>query len=238
MADAPPVTPDIVVPEISKTPMVVFGESLQAHLAGAIESFQIISEQLILHVNPTGLLAVMAYLRDDDACQFKQLQDVCGVDFPERPLRFEVVYQLLSLKHNARIRVKIATDENTPVPSVSALFQSAPWFERETWDMYGIMFDGLEDHRRILTDYGFDGHPLRKDFPLSGHVEVHYDPEQRRVVYGPVSLPQDFRVFDNLSPWEALTDVQLHGDEKAGANPNMPKIGWNPVNNKVSEGKI
>jgi NADH-quinone oxidoreductase subunit C len=221
-------------PEASKHPLVTEGEDLKVVLSGAVLSYEIICDQLILNVTRGGLLAVIAYLRDADSHRYAQLIDVCGVDYPERAERFEIVYQLLSLKHNKRIRVKITTDEETPVPSVSALFSSAPWMEREIWDLYGVMFDGLSDHRRILTDYGFNGHPLRKDFPLTGHVEVRYDDEQKRVVYGPVSLPQDFRVFDNMSPWEALTDVQLPGDEKAGENPHMPKIGWKPVS-KVSE---
>jgi NADH-quinone oxidoreductase subunit C len=215
-------------------PLMVFGQVVQGKLAEAVLSVELVHGELILGVTREGLLAVMAYLRDDPESRFAQLIDVCGVDYPDRPERFEIVYQLLSIKHNRRVRVKITTDEDTPVASVSALFSSAPWFEREVWDMYGVMFDGLADHRRILTDYGFDGHPLRKDFPLTGHVEVRYDDEQKRVVYGPVSLPQDFRVFDNMSPWEALTDVQLPGDEKAGENPHMPKIGWKPAG-KISE---
>jgi len=215
------------VEETPKDPMVIYAEEIQARLADGIISFDTKGNELVFHVKRQSLLGVMAYLRDADETQFKQLIDVCGVDHPNRAERFEVVYQLLSMRHNIRARVKITTDEETPVPSLSTLFSSAPWCERETWDMYGIMFDGLADHRRILTDYGFDGHPLRKDFPLSGNVEVRYDAEQKRVVYGPVSLPQDFRVFDNLSPWEALTDVQLPGDEKANCK---PKIGWHPTN--------
>lgn len=216
-----------------KDPMVVYAEEIQSRLADGIISFDTTGNELVFLVKRDSLLGVMAYLRDADETQFKQLIDICGVDYPNRAERFEVVYQLLSMRHNIRARVKITTDEETPVPSLSTLFSSAPWCERETWDMYGIMFDGLADHRRILTDYGFDGHPLRKDFPLSGNVEVRYDAEQKRVVYGPVTLPQDFRVFDNLSPWEALTDIQvprqLPGDEKAAINPNMPKIGWHPT---------
>jgi NADH-quinone oxidoreductase subunit C len=227
MVDHVDVTP--IIEAAPKDPLVLYAEGLQAKLPSAILSFDTKGQELVLHVARGSLLAVMAYLRDADETQFKQLIDVCGVDYPSRPQRFEVVYQLLSMRHNRRVRVKITTDEDTPVSSVSSLFSAAPWFEREAWDLFGIMFDGLQDHRRILTDYGFDGHPLRKDFPLSGHVEVHYDAEQKRVVYGPVSLPQDFRVFDNLSPWEALTDIQLPGDEKAGENPNMPKIGWHPT---------
>jgi NADH-quinone oxidoreductase subunit C len=219
----------VFVDENPKDPMVLFAEGLQAKLSDGIIAFDTKGQELVLTVNRSSLLGVMAYLRDGEETQFRQLIDICGVDYPSRPERFEVVYQLLSMRHNCRVRVKVSTDEETPVPSISSLFSSAPWFEREAWDMCGIMFDGLADHRRILTDYGFDGHPLRKDFPLSGHVEVRYDPEQKRVVYGAVSLPQDFRVFDNLSPWEALTDIQLPGDEKAGENPNMPKIGWHPT---------
>ncbi|HPQ51481.1 MAG TPA: NADH-quinone oxidoreductase subunit C, partial [Alphaproteobacteria bacterium] len=145
---------------------MVFGQVVQGKLAEAVLSVELVHGELILGVTREGLLAVMAYLRDDPESRFAQLIDVCGVDYPDRPERFEIVYQLLSIKHNRRVRVKITTDEDTPVASVSALFSSAPWFEREVWDMYGVMFDGLADHRRILTDYGFDGHPLRKDFPL------------------------------------------------------------------------
>lgn len=215
-----------VIEETPKDPMVAYAEGLQSKFPDGILSFENNVQELNLNVTREALLAVMAYLRDADETQFRQLIDICGVDYPNRAERFEVVYQLLSMRHNLRIRVKVTTDEETPVSSISTLFSSAPWYERETWDMCGVMFDGLADHRRILTDYGFDGHPLRKDFPLTGHVEVRYDAEQKRVVYGPVSLPQDFRVFDNLSPWEALTDIQLPGDEKAEVNPNMPKIGW------------
>lgn len=227
MVDDVKATP--VEEDTPKDPMVVYAEGLQSKFPDGILSFDISVQELTLNVSREALLAVMAYLRDADETQFRQLIDICGVDYPNRAERFEVVYQLLSMRHNLRIRVKVTTDEETPVSSISSLFSSAPWCERETWDMVGVMFDGLADHRRILTDYGFDGHPLRKDFPLTGHVEVRYDAEQKRVVYGPVSLPQDFRVFDNLSPWEALTDIQLPGDEKAGVNPNMPKIGWHPV---------
>ena len=137
--------------------------------------------------------------------------DLCGVDYPERPERFEVVYNLLSHRHNLRIRIKTSTDEDTPVPSVSGLFSSAAWFEREAWDLYGVFFSDHPDLRRLLTDYGFEGYPMRKDFPLTGYVEVRYDDEQKRVVYEPVSLTQEFRSFDYLSPWEG----PLPGDEKA-----------------------
>jgi len=173
---------------------------------------------LCLTVARATILRVLAYLRDDDACRFSALMDVCGVDWPERPERFDVVYNLLSMRHNRRVRVKIATDENTPVATATGLFPSAGWFEREAWDLYGIFFADHPDLRRILTDYGFEGHPLRKDFPLTGYVEVRYDSEQQRVVYEPVKLTQDFRSFDFLSPWEGLGLAQLGqlpGDEKA-----------------------
>ena len=152
---------------------------------------------------PVGTVArVLQWLRDEPNLMMKELVDICGVDYPERDQRFEVVYHLLSLHHNTRMRVKVIADEDTPVPSVVAVYRSAGWFERETWDMYGILFADHPDLRRLLTDYGFDGHPLRKDFPLTGHVELRYDPELGRVVYEPVKLRQDFRSFDFLSPWE------------------------------------
>ena len=148
-----------------------------------------------------------------DAHGFAQVMDVCGVDYPERPARFDVVYNLLSVTRNARLRVIVQTDEATPVDSVSGIWPAAGWWERETWDLFGIRFNGLADHRRILTDYGFEGHPLRKDFPLTGYVEVHYDTERKSVVYDKVKLTQEFRNFDFLSPWEGMTT--LPGDEKA-----------------------
>jgi len=148
-----------------------------------------------------------------DAHGFAQVMDVCGVDYPERPTRFDVVYNLLSVTRNARLRVIVQTDEATPVDSVSGIWPAAGWWERETWDLFGIRFNGLADHRRILTDYGFEGHPLRKDFPLTGYVEVHYDTERKSVVYDKVKLTQEFRNFDFLSPWEGMTT--LPGDEKA-----------------------
>ena len=169
--------------------------------------------ELVLRVGRDALLEVLAFLRDDANCHFKCLVDLCGVDYPERSERFEVVYNLLSHRHNLRIRVKTATDEDTPVPSASGLFSSAVWFEREAWDLYGIFFSDHPDLRRLLTDYGFEGYPMRKDFPLTGYVEVRYDDEQKRVVYEPVALTQEFRSFDYLSPWEG----PLPGDEKAEA---------------------
>ncbi|TAE34592.1 MAG: NADH-quinone oxidoreductase subunit C [Alphaproteobacteria bacterium] len=170
--------------------------------------------ELILDVRPEFLVDVMAFLHDDPKCKFMMLVDIAGVDFPARPQRFDVVYQLLSHTHNMRIRVKLMTDEETPVPSLVALFPAAGWYEREVWDMYGVLFAGNPDLRRILTDYGFDGHPLRKDFPLTGYVELRYNPEKKAVVYEPVNLPQAYRDFDYMSPWEGARYV-LPGDEKA-----------------------
>lgn len=169
--------------------------------------------EVVLRVAREALPALMQTLRDDPRFAFEQVMDICGVDYPQRPERFEVVYNLLSLSRNARVRVIVSTDGVATVPSVSAVWPCATWWEREVWDLYGVVFEGLADHRRILTDYGFEGHPLRKDFPLTGYVEVRYDDEQRRVIYEPVRLTQDFRSFDFLSPWEGMTT--LPGDEKA-----------------------
>lgn len=169
--------------------------------------------ELSLTVKAASIVKVLSFLKDDSGCLFKQLVDVCGVDWPGREQRFDVVYHLLSMKHNQRVRVKVATDEETAVPSVTSVFNSAGWFERETWDMFGVLFSDHPDLRRILTDYGFEGHPLRKDFPLTGYVEMRYDDETKRVIYEPVKLTQDFRSFDFLSPWEG--PGMLPGDEKA-----------------------
>ena len=171
-------------------------------------------DELIIRARRDLIVKVLTFLRDDVNCRFQQLMDLCGVDYPEREKRFEVVYNMLSLTHNMRVRVKVETDEETPVPSVSGVFSSATWWEREAWDLFGIYFSEHPDLRRIMTDYGFDGHPLRKDFPLTGYVEVRYDDEQKRVVYEPVKLTQEFRTFDFLSPWEGVQGV-LPGDEKA-----------------------
>jgi NADH-quinone oxidoreductase subunit C len=172
--------------------------------------------ELVLRVRREALIETMTLLRDGNAFAFEQLMDLCGTDFPERPLRFEVVYNLLSLSLNQRIRVIAATDAASPVPSVAGLWPCATWYEREAWDMYGIVFQGQTDLRRLLTDYGFEGHPLRKDFPLTGYVEVRYDEERKQVVNEPVKLTQDFRNFDFLSPWEGMTT--LPGDEKVHLN--------------------
>ena len=201
---------------------------IQERIGADIISAEFQKDEFCIVVKPSSIVSVMAFLRDDSQCMFKQLQDVCGVDYPERTMRFDVVYNLLSLKNNSRIRVKIMTDEKTPVDSVAGVFKSAGWFEREAWDMYGIYFNNHPDLRRILTDYGFEGHPLRKDFPLTGNVELRYDEELRRVVYEPVTLTQDFRMFDFASPWEGMTDVQLPGDEKAA----IP-LGWTATEKKA-----
>jgi NADH-quinone oxidoreductase subunit C len=190
-------------------------EYLRTALGDQATDVSIALGELSVTVRRDSLLRTMAFLRDDTNCLFKQLVDLCGVDRPDREERLEVVYNLLSLKHNQRIRVKVSTDEDTPVPSVAGIWKAAGWFEREAWDLYGIFFADHPDLRRILTDYGFEGHPLRKDFPLTGYVEVRWDDQQKRVVYEPVRLNQDFRSFDFLSPWEGMTDVQLPGDEKA-----------------------
>ncbi|WP_119165745.1 NADH-quinone oxidoreductase subunit C [Algihabitans albus] len=172
--------------------------------------------ELIVWTQPERLLDLLMQLRDDQNLLFKQLLDVTAVDYPDRQQRFEVVYNLLSLKHNQRIRVKLAADEETTIPSAARVFNSAIWLEREVWDLFGIFFGDHPDLRRILTDYGFEGHPLRKDFPLTGYVEVRYDEDQKRVVYEPVKLTQEFRTFDFASPWEGMQGI-LPGDEKAAA---------------------
>jgi len=170
--------------------------------------------EVTLLVKREAILDVLTTLRDDPALMFKSLMDVCGADYPDRPERFDVLYHLLSYKHNLRLRVRVMTDEATPVASATSVFPSANWFEREVWDMFGVLFEGHPDLRRILTDYGFQGFPLRKDFPLTGYVEVRFSEEQKRVIYEPVDLRQDFRNFDFLSPWEGAQYI-LPGDEKA-----------------------
>jgi NADH-quinone oxidoreductase subunit C len=190
-------------------------DHLAAALPGAVTASEIRHRELSIRVKRDVLPEVLRFLRDDPKCRFTVLCDVCGVDFPDRPLRFEVVYNLLSMSLNQRIRIKVETDENGPVPTATELYSGAGWWEREAWDLFGIYFAGNPDLRRILTDYGFEGHPLRKDFPLTGYVELRYDEQQKRVVYEPVRLQQEFRSFDFLSPWEGMDKV-LPGDEKAG----------------------
>jgi len=208
---------------------------LGAHIAESLEtevlSHAVEQDELVVEAKRDNVCRVLQFLRDDKECEFKMLLTICGVDYVEREERFEVVYHLLSLTQNQRIRVKIKVAENELVPTVTDLFSTAGWFEREVWDMYGIYFDGHKDLRRILTDYGFEGHPLRKDFPLTGYVELRYDEDQRRVVYEPVKLTQDFRNFDNLSPWEGMTDIQLAGDEKA----TVPERGWKPTDKTLND---
>jgi len=172
---------------------------------------------LILFAKPDNVARLLFFLRDSSKLSYKQLVDITAVDYPSRAERFEIIYQLLSLSFNSRITVKVSSDAEKPVPSVVKVFTNANWFEREVWDMYGIKFKDHPDLRRILTDYGFEGHPQRKDFPLTGYVEVEYDEEKKRVVYKPVHLHQEFRNFDYLSPWEG-TDYVLPGDEKAENN--------------------
>ena len=190
------------------------GEYIPAQIGQHAARIEFVHDELIVWTSPASIVPLLGFLRDDERCRFQLLCDICGVDYPEREARFEVVYNLLSLRHNCRIRVKLAADEATAVPSVSAIYSAAGWYEREAWDLYGIVFADHPDLRRLLTDYGFEGHPMRKDFPLTGYVEVRYDEEQKRVIYERVKLTQDFRRFDFLSPWEGM--LHLPGDEKAG----------------------
>ena len=191
------------------------GDQVSAKFPNDVRRVDIANGELTVAVDREAIVKVLTGLRDGANLQFKQLMDVCGVDYPDNEERFEVVYHLLSPTQNMRIRVKVRTDEETPVPSVTGVFSSAGWWERETWDLFGIFFSDRPDLRRILTDYGFEGHPLRKDFPQTGYVEVRYDDDQKRVVYEPVKLAQEFRDFDFLSPWEGAESI-LPGDEKAG----------------------
>jgi NADH-quinone oxidoreductase subunit C len=197
------------------------GEALHElgnHIARAkgVTGFKVAYGELNIDADGAQIVALMKFLRDDKKCQFINIIDVCGVDYPTREKRFDVVYHLLSPKKNVRVRVRVQTDEQTPVPSICDIFPGANWFEREAYDLYGILFTGHPELRRLLTDYGFEGYPLRKDFPLTGFVEVRWDDEVKRVVYEPVRLAQEFRNFDFLSPWEG-TDYVLPGDEKAKA---------------------
>lgn len=190
------------------------GEYIQSALPQAVTEILQDRDELILVSTRAGLVRLMTFLRDDSNCLFKVLIDICGVDYPERIERFDIVYNLLSMRFNQRIRIKVRATEDDLVPSIVGVFSSANWYEREVWDLYGVMFSDHPDLRRILTDYGFEGHPMRKDFPLTGHVEVRYDEAQKRVVYEPVKLTQAFRSFDFMSPWEGAEYI-LPGDEKA-----------------------
>lgn len=198
--------------------MQILDQDLHAKLGLSLLSSHIALGELTLTIETSKIAEVLTILRDDPRCQFEVLIDICGVDYPAREKRFDVVYHLLSPRKNQRIRIKCATDDMTPIPSVVNVFPAANWYEREAYDMYGILFSGHPDLRRLLTDYGFQGHPLRKDFPLTGYVEVRYDDEQKRVVYEPVKLVQEFRTFDFESPWEGPRYV-IPGDEKASATP-------------------
>jgi NADH-quinone oxidoreductase subunit C len=190
------------------------GEHVAAAQESAVTDWRIERGELTIEIHEDRIEDVLRFLRDDHACRFTSLIDICGVDYPQRAERFEVVYHLLSMQLNHRIRVKLTIDAETPVASVAQIFPVADWFEREAFDMYGIVFSNHPDLRRLLTDYGFEGHPLRKDFPLTGYVEVRWDEEEKRVVYEPVELVQEFRDFDFMSPWEGAKYI-LPGDEKA-----------------------
>jgi NADH-quinone oxidoreductase subunit C len=190
------------------------GQTIKNALSASIADVAVARGELTLRTNIADLIKVATFLRDDPACQFVNIIDVTALDWPSREQRFDVIYHFLSPRLNQRVRLKVTTDETTPVPSLINVFRGADWFERETYDLYGVLFTGHPDMRRILTDYGFEGHPLRKDFPLTGFVEVRWDDEQKRVVYNKVTLAQEFRTFDFLSPWEG-TDYVLPGDEKA-----------------------
>ena len=190
------------------------GQAIKTALGASVEGYAVAFGELTITARAADIVKVATFLKTDAACQFINITDVTAVDHPDREKRFDVVYHLLSPRLNQRIRVKAATDETTPVPSLIEVFRGADWFERETYDLYGVLFTGHPDMRRILTDYGFEGHPLRKDFPLTGFVEVRWDDEQKRVMYDKVRLAQEFRTFDFLSPWEG-TDYVLPGDEKA-----------------------
>lgn len=206
------------------------GEYIRNLLGKEVLRVEVAVGELTVAVERENVAKVLVHLRDDSNCCLNQLIDICGVDYPEREKRFDVVYHLLSLRQNHRVRVKVEVGEGVPVPSVAGVFSAAGWFERETWDLYGILFSEHPDLRRILTDYGFEGHPMRKDFPLTGYVEVRYDDAQKRVVYEPVKLTQEFRTFDFLSPWEgaeAAHEALKPADEKAGspATPEKPAHG-------------
>jgi len=200
------------------------GDLIADTLSTEVITTDVCNDELAVTVRPEAIVKVLTFLRDNVNCQFKILMDVCGVDYPDRDDRFDVVYNLLSMTHNSRIRVKVSVAENEAVPSVTGVYSSADWWEREAWDLLGVYFSGHPDLRRIMTDYGFEGHPLRKDFPLTGYVELRYDDEEKRVVYEPVNLTQDFRSFDFLSPWEGAEKF-LPGDEKADTPEDTPTKG-------------
>jgi len=199
---------------MAMTDLAALGANIQAKLAGAVMATSMSFGELTLQADAARIIEVLKFLHDDADCRFVSFIDICGADYPEREKRFDVVYHLLSPYKNTRIRVKVRVDEAGEVPSAVEVFPAADWFEREVYDLYGVVFSGHPDLRRILTDYGFSGHPLRKDFPVTGYVEVRYDDEKKRVVYEPVKLVQEMRQFDYLSPWEGAEYI-LPGDEKA-----------------------
>jgi NADH-quinone oxidoreductase subunit C len=201
------------------TDLAAFATELSAALPGAIRTHALANGELTIDVETGEIVRTMSFLRDDANCEFKILVDICGVDWPKREKRFDVVYHLLSLTKNIRLRARVMAAEDEAVPSVVAVYPAANWFEREAFDMYGIAFADHPDMRRILTDYGFSGHPLRKDFPLTGYVEVRYDDELKRVVYQPVQLVQEFRDFDFMSPWEGAPHIMPDGNKAASGNP-------------------
>jgi NADH-quinone oxidoreductase subunit C len=211
-----------LAPYISVETLTRLGETIVANSAGAAVGHSVVFGDLNIQAQANRIVELLTLLRDSPEFRFQQLIDICGVDYPDRAQRFDVVYHLLSLTKNWRVRINVQTDEDTPVPSVTSVHPCADWFEREAFDMYGIFFSSHPDLRRILTDYGFHGYPLRKDFPMTGYVEVRYDEALKRVIYEPVKLPQEFRSFDFLSPWEGApympgqgTRYVLPGDEKA-----------------------
>lgn len=205
------------------------GDYIAAALPQEVSGFTVAFGELTVHGRADQILKILGFLRDDTGCQFKVMIDLCGVDYPEKSHRFEVVYHLLSVRQNQRVRVKVEVDDGTPIPSVAEVYTTAGWYEREAWDMYGILFSGHPDLRRLLTDYGFEGHPLRKDFPLTGFVELRYDEELKRVAYEPVTLTQEFRSFDFMSPWEGAKYI-LPGDEKADTESGGEKAGGGSAN--------
>ncbi len=212
-----------------KSALEQLGDYIYGQRGADVFDQTIIKGELCFTVKRDHIIPFLMFLKNDNRVAFNQLVDLCGVDDPAQPERFTVVYNLLSMRHNLRVRVKVKTVDGAVVPSVTSVFSGANWFEREVYDLYGVYFADHPDLRRILTDYGFDGHPLRKDFPMTGFVELRYDDLQKRVVYGPVNLVQDYRNFDALSPWDGMTNVQLPGDEKG----TKPQRGWLPVDKKV-----
>ena len=209
------VTPDKQSAAQEMSAQTAMTDHLRQLLGADLQDADVVQDQIVLRISASAVQRILAALRDDKYAAFNQLSDLTAVDYPERPERFELVYQLLSMRNNMRLRLLAAVGEGQAVPSATTVYSAANWAEREVWDMFGIFFAGHPDLRRLLTDYGFEGHPLRKDFPLTGHVEVRYDDTQRRVVNEPVSLVQEFRDFDFLSPWEGM-QAQIPGDEKAG----------------------